>query len=369
MQNLINQIINGTNTSTRLYVTNVTPEQAKDIQKAIKGVNNYKVFIIDTSKKVSYAYSSANFWQVKTLFIYCSNLSPCGGMKRIATEIKNKEKKEITGKNMDPSFVDSYNDNDLIGTNKTTADDNFDQSHPLYQKFKNLAQLRQTHESLKIGEHINRLQDEQKQIYAFSRVAQSDQIDYMAIFNFSTNQQSFTTSVGNLTYNKLAGDDANTFAQSGDQLQVTLAPLSYILVKSNEIVFQSLSIKIDSVKYLTVNEIDKLKDDSYNITDETLHEILPEAFAVVKETASRFKDNEQLKVKAEIQELAAQVSYEDLEPLFATAVKKAGTRIATMIALKVRLTSGLERNAAIDEFIAKALEDKNDLLVAEARSI
>tara|TARA_R110002073_G_scaffold205294_3_gene364996 strand:+ start:11476 stop:14829 length:3354 start_codon:yes stop_codon:yes gene_type:complete len=45
-------------------------------------------------------------------------------------------------------------------------------------------------------------------------------------------------------------------------------------------------------------EIDKLKDDSYNITEETLNSILPEAFAVVKETAKRFVNNTEIKVKA-----------------------------------------------------------------------
>jgi len=77
----------------------------------------------------------------------------------------------------------------------------------------------------------------------------------------------------------------------------------------------------------------------------------------------------QQKIKAEIQELAKDVTYDELEPLFGTAIKKAGTRIATMIALKVLLNNGLKRNEAINEFIEKALEDNNELLVAEAKAI
>ena len=80
-------------------------------------------------------------------------------------------------------------------------------------------------------------------------------------------------------------------------------------------------------------------------------------------------EEKQLKAKAEIQELAKNVSYEELEPLFATAVKKAGTRIATMLTLGVLLEQGLERNEAINSFINKALDDKNELLVAEAKTI
>ena len=80
-------------------------------------------------------------------------------------------------------------------------------------------------------------------------------------------------------------------------------------------------------------------------------------------------EDKQQKAKTEIQELAKDVTYDELEPLFGTAVKKTGTRIATMIALKVLLSNGLERNDAINEFIEKALEDKNELLVKEAKQV
>ena len=58
-----------------------------------------------------------------------------------------------------------------------------------------------------------------------------------------------------------------------------------------------------------------------------------------------------------------------MEPLFGTAAKKAGTRIAVMITLGVLLKNGQERNEHIDEFIEKALEDKNELLVSEAQQL
>ena len=80
-------------------------------------------------------------------------------------------------------------------------------------------------------------------------------------------------------------------------------------------------------------------------------------------------EEKQLKAKAQILNLAKEISYEELEPLFGTAVKKSGTRIATMIVLKELLKKGLSRNDSIDEFIAKALEDKNQLLVSEASEI
>lgn len=45
-------------------------------------------------------------------------------------------------------------------------------------------------------------------------------------------------------------------------------------------------------------EIDKLKEEAYKISEDTLDEILPEAFAVVKETAKRFANNKTLTVTA-----------------------------------------------------------------------
>ena len=80
-------------------------------------------------------------------------------------------------------------------------------------------------------------------------------------------------------------------------------------------------------------------------------------------------EEKQLKTKAEIKKLAKEVSYEELEPWFGTAQKKVGTRIATMITLGELIKSGLERNDAIDEFVEKAMEDNNELLVAEAKAI
>ncbi|WP_341215573.1 glutamine--tRNA ligase/YqeY domain fusion protein [uncultured Wocania sp.] len=96
------------------------------------------------------------------------------------------------------------------------------------------------------------------------------------------------------------------------------------------------------------------------------------AISVIQQLGKKYTnlpEEKQLKAKAEIQDLAKNVPYEDLEPLFGTAVKKAGTRIAVMLALGVLLKNGLERNEVINAFIAKALEDKNELLVAEAQSI
>ena len=63
------------------------------------------------------------------------------------------------------------------------------------------------------------------------------------------------------------------------------------------------------------NQIDKLKDDRYEIEKATLTKILPEAFAVMKETAKRFKNNETITVTASPfdREISADKDYVTLE--------------------------------------------------------
>jgi glutaminyl-tRNA synthetase len=70
-----------------------------------------------------------------------------------------------------------------------------------------------------------------------------------------------------------------------------------------------------------------------------------------------------------IREFADEVSYEELEPLFGTAVKKTGTRIAVALALGVLLKKGQAKNQAIEEFIASAKADENEILRAEAEKL
>ncbi len=63
------------------------------------------------------------------------------------------------------------------------------------------------------------------------------------------------------------------------------------------------------------NEIDSLKDECYTVEKATLTKILPEAFAVMKETAKRFKNNETLTVTASPfdRELSAEKDFITLE--------------------------------------------------------
>lgn len=79
-------------------------------------------------------------------------------------------------------------------------------------------------------------------------------------------------------------------------------------------------------------------------------------------------EEKRLVTRSKILELAKEVSVEELEPLFGTAKKKVGTRIAAMLILKVFAESNSINDTA-KIFIKEALEDSNELLIEEAASL
>lgn len=70
-----------------------------------------------------------------------------------------------------------------------------------------------------------------------------------------------------------------------------------------------------------------------------------------------------------IKELAEGVTYEELEPLFGTALKKTGTRIAVMLTLGVLLKKGQAKTQAAIDFIESGLADENEILRTEAEKL
>ena len=87
------------------------------------------------------------------------------------------------------SQVAIYNDDDLIGTDATTAEDNFDPDHPIYQHLVDLSALRDEHPALADGAQIHRYASDDAGVYAFSRIDAEDQVEYVVATNNSTERQ------------------------------------------------------------------------------------------------------------------------------------------------------------------------------------
>lgn len=130
---------------------------------------------------------------------------------------------------MMPSLTPEYNDNNLYGTSKTTADDNFDQSHPIYQKLAEYADVYHTHKALRQGKQVVLFDDKKAGIFALSR-ASNDTDNYIVVYNSSLTEQSYlipeeVVSKAQFVY----GDNVSESDLSGNN--ITLPPLSLVIVK------------------------------------------------------------------------------------------------------------------------------------------
>ncbi|WJG09824.1 alpha-amylase family glycosyl hydrolase [Aliiglaciecola sp. LCG003] len=143
---------------------------------------------------------------------------------------------------MFPSQVDEYNDNNLIGTHSTTAENNFDQTHPIYIALRELAQLRMQHKALRRGTTFNRYFNSSSNAFAISRVDKSAPFEYLLAFNPSPETQTFTIGATADDYQWLAGD--KKLRVHDGMITISLPPLSYSVHKAKTAMRQSQSSTI-----------------------------------------------------------------------------------------------------------------------------
>lgn len=98
--------------------------------------------------------------------------------------------------NMFPSQTDSYNDNNLIGTDATTAEENYDQAHPLYSLIKEFAAIRKAHPALARGKQIVRSYDLEPGLFAVSRIDPESGTEYLVAFNTSAEAMTTRARIG-----------------------------------------------------------------------------------------------------------------------------------------------------------------------------
>ncbi|AJR03779.1 preprotein translocase subunit SecA [Siansivirga zeaxanthinifaciens] len=155
--------------------------------------------------------------------------------------------------------------------------------------------------------------------------------------------------------NKIKAFEAALESLSNDELRAKTAAFKSKIAEAN----QPINDKIEALLKDAENtedidlredlytEIDKLKDDAYKITEDVLNDILPEAFAVVKETAKRFKNNATITVTANSfdRELSANKDYVTLDnekAIWANSWDAAGKAITwDMVHYDVQLIGGI----------------------------
>ncbi|AAZ26400.1 putative alpha amylase [Colwellia psychrerythraea 34H] len=138
---------------------------------------------------------------------------------------------QASRQDMMPSFVDSYNDDDLLATTKSTADDNFDTNHLFYQSFAKYAQLYQQYPALRFGEQAVVYSQNEAGIFAITRQTKAtnntNAQSLLVVFNTAINAQSL-----NLVSEKIGVKQAETTllyrsVESGKADEI--APLSFAI--------------------------------------------------------------------------------------------------------------------------------------------
>jgi hypothetical protein len=134
---------------------------------------------------------------------------------------------------MFPSQVASYNDQGLLGTASTTANENFDALHPLYKQIAALSSLRKQYPALRRGRQVVRAQSREPGLFAASRIG-SDGREILLVFNTSLSKLSAQVEIEPSTgsFKSLLGECQAPSAPGS--VRVELPPLGYLACVSGD---------------------------------------------------------------------------------------------------------------------------------------
>jgi len=139
---------------------------------------------------------------------------------------------QLARQDMFPSVVPEYNDDDLIGTDATAADANFDAQHPLDRSIARLARLTRRHPALRDGAHQHRLSQAGPGVYAFSRLDRREQREYVVALNNAEQAKTVAipTYVSRRHFGRVYGSGPRWLRSGRDRrLTVTVPPLSAVV--------------------------------------------------------------------------------------------------------------------------------------------
>ena len=164
--------------------------------------------------------------------------------------------------------------------------------------------------------------------------------DVKAITPLVNQIKSFENSLESLSHDELRNKTAEFKSKIAEARQPIQSKIDQLLNDAEN------TEDIDKREDIYV-EIDKLKDDIYEVTEGVLNDILPEAFAVVKETAKRFVNNSTLTVTANefdrtISGEKEYVTLDDNKAVYSNSWDAAGKPITwDMIHYDVQLIGGI----------------------------
>jgi pullulanase-type alpha-1,6-glucosidase len=125
------------------------------------------------------------------------------------------------------SRVPDYLDDDLLGTDRTHAADQFDPAHPLYRTIAELGALRKAYPALRDGVQVTRYAADGAGVFAFSRVDPSERVEYLVAVNNATTPQAITVDTwsAGVPFRGVYGGSATITATDSGRLTAGSAPL------------------------------------------------------------------------------------------------------------------------------------------------
>ncbi|MDY7090532.1 MAG: pullulanase-type alpha-1,6-glucosidase [Actinomycetota bacterium] len=131
-----------------------------------------------------------------------------------------------------------YLDDDLIGTDRTHAVDNYDTAHPIYRTIASLGALRKAHPALRGGVQVTRHATEGAGVFAASRIDRGQRVEYVVAANSATTAQAvtFDTWTPSARFRGVYGTSDVSPSAADGKLTITVPPLSSVALKADKTV-------------------------------------------------------------------------------------------------------------------------------------
>ena len=135
---------------------------------------------------------------------------------------------QLARQDMFASMVAPYNDQPLVGTSATTAQDNYNPQHPLYRLIAELSAIRRDTPALTSGRTVVRMSSDKPGLFVVSRFDPATGREVVLAFNTANTMQSARVPVAarSLSFTPLAGQCSPSADAPGSYI-VTLAPLGF----------------------------------------------------------------------------------------------------------------------------------------------
>jgi glycosidase len=142
---------------------------------------------------------------------------------------------QLARQSMFASKVAVYNDQPLLGTTATTAQDNYNPQHPLYRLIAELAAVRRSTPALTSGRTLVRRSSDKPGLFVVSRFDPKTGREVVLAYNSANSAQTARVSVSarSLLFTPLAGQ-CSPKADAPGSLTITLAPLGFAVCAAKD---------------------------------------------------------------------------------------------------------------------------------------